>query len=914
MALYDALKAGKWDDTSIWFDALQTPPTPSGPPAAGDTAVVDAVFLGSGSQMTGTASVETLMISNSNTGAAALTFNGGFTASSDIDLTSTPGPTPAPFIVTLIGAFSAGHQLEIGTNTTLAASSATIVGPSSGTIGIQDFGSVVLNSGTMTGNLAQIVGTLDVENGAANIGTLTVGAPIGSTGTLTIAGGGSVIDTFGTIGTAGAGLGLATVSGHWDNQQLTVGHAGTAYVVAASGAVITAQGGGLSAGQQALVIGELSSAQATLEVDSAQVQVTGDVGIGINGKGTLVVNTGGQVTATGSLDTGVQFVGAGELDIDGGALTVDGGAILGDVASGQMTIAAAGSVGIGTTLTLGAQPVGTGNLTLTGAGAQLQTSGLVVGDAGIGTATLGDQTDLSTSGDVIVGATQGLSGSKGTLTLMSGSNLSDGGNLIVGDAGTGTLAVNGGSLSLFGSSFIVGNATNGNGDVSIQTSTVAVLGTVTIGNAGQANVAVNTQGGLTATSIVLGAVTGGNGGLALDGKGSTTQSGDITIGAFGVGAVQVTNSAALTTSGTAILAGQGGPVQQAATVDTGASWQVGSLLDVGLAGSAELLVQGGGQVAAGQIVAGDGMGTDGTIVVTGTSGGLPSTLSFGSTLTVGSAGTGVMQITSGASVGPSIAGTGTLAIGALGGSSGLVTLADTGSSLSAQVLAVGGDALAQGGIGTLNIASGTTVTVSAATIWPTGTVMMSGGALLTDPITVNGTISGFGTISGTVTNTGAIVASDGTLDAQGSLGGPGMLELAGGSTAQLGGALAADEQIVFDSGALETLILDTPGSELDNTITGLAAGDRIELGGGMKLTGVSQLGSIWGSDSPPAPSQGHMISPASPSPAVRAGSPSARTAQRATTTSRRFASAPEPRSRLPTETFRWNAWPLAISY
>ena len=58
-------------------------------------------------------------------------------------------------------------------------------------------------------------------------------------------------------------------------------------MVADNGAMITAQGGGLAAGQQALVIGELSSARGTLEVSSASVQVTGDVGIGVNGKGTL---------------------------------------------------------------------------------------------------------------------------------------------------------------------------------------------------------------------------------------------------------------------------------------------------------------------------------------------------------------------------------------------------------------------------------------------------------------------------------------------------------------------------------------------------------------------------------------------------------------------------------------------------
>lgn len=186
---------------------------------------------------------KTLMISNSNTAAAALIFSGSFAASSDIDLTSTPSPAPAPFTVTSIGAFAAGHQLEIGTNTTLTASSATITGPGGRTIGIQDFGR----------HRAEKERNADEQPGAYRRNTRRRErhgkcryAPSGSTGRQyrqpDDAGGAGVVDTFGTTG---AGLGLATVSGHWNNQQLTVGHAGTADVVADNGAMITAQGGGL---------------------------------------------------------------------------------------------------------------------------------------------------------------------------------------------------------------------------------------------------------------------------------------------------------------------------------------------------------------------------------------------------------------------------------------------------------------------------------------------------------------------------------------------------------------------------------------------------------------------------------------------------------------------------------------------
>ncbi len=465
----------------------------------------------------------------------------------------------------------------------------------------------------------------------------------------------------------------------------------------------------------------------------------------------------------------------------------------------------------------------------------------MVGGAGIASATLDNLAEVSTTSDVIVGAVQGGSKSSGSLTLLSGSSLSDGGNLIVGDAGTGTLAINGGSLSLMGSALIVGNTAPGNGSVSLQNSAASVLGTLTIGNAGTATFDVNSQGTLSATSIVLGKVTGGNGSLALDGSGSKTLSGDITIGASGVGAVQVTNSALLSTSGNATIASKGGPVQQTATVDTNATWTIGGALEVGLGGSADLAVQGGGQVAAGQIIVGDLSGADGTITVGGTAGGIPSTLSFASTVVVGNGGSGTLQVSGGASVGPAIAGAGTVDIGALSGGSGVVTLKDAGSQLNAGTLAVGGDPTGAGGTGTLSIDAGATVSVSSAIVWSTGTVTLTGGSLVTDPITVSGTISGFGTIGGAVTNPGAIVAANGTLELTDSVSGAGMLELTGGAQLKLDASLASTQQIVFDSGAVETLILGAPAGSLANAVTGLASGDRIEFGSGLTITGVAML-------------------------------------------------------------------------
>ncbi len=820
MANYTALAAGDWNDQTIWFDPLATPPTPAGPPGAGDIVAiqVSGVFTGDGA-------VQTVMLTD-----ASVTFTGHISTSSDFDLSNVLPATP--MVVTVSGSgISAGHQVEVGSNTTLAtAGNAQIVGPNSGTIGIQDFGLIVLNGGSISTSFLKLVGTLDLANGAATIGTIQAGAPVGAVGSLAIASAGSLIDTFGTVGMVTNGTGIATVDGgHWDNQFLTIGVEGVADVTVSNGGIVTVQGGGaLGAGQQALMIGVGPFAQATLTVDGGSVAVTGDMGVGQRGAGTVDLAAGGDLTASGSLETGGDSGGVGDFAITGGVLSVGGNATLGEVATGIMMLSG-GTVSVGGTLMFGAQTTGTGTLTLSGGSALVQADEVVVGGSGVGIATLGDQTEMSTTDGVIVGLAQGGTNSSGSLTLMSGSSLSDGGNLTVGDGGTGTLAVDGGSLSLLGSAFIIGNAATGNGDVSIQNSAVSVLGTVTIGNAGRAGVSVNTSGGLTATSIMIGSATGGNGGLALDGSGSSVQSGDITIGASGVGGLQVTNAAALGTSGDATIASNGGPVQQTATVDTKASWQIGGMLEVGLAGSADLAVQGAGQVAVAQVIIGGQSSADGTIAVSGSVDGIASALSCGASLVIGDDGAGTLQVTGGASIGPGIAGTGTVEIGALSDGAGVVALADAGSRLDAAVLTVGGDAAAIGGSGTLEIDTGATVAASVVTVWQSGVVTLAGGALVTDPITLDGALAGFGTVGGAVSNAGAIVASSGTLALTGALSGGGGVTVDPGATLRLALGAASGETIGMAAGGA-TLVLDEL-ADTKATIAGFVTGDTIQVNG-----------------------------------------------------------------------------------
>ncbi len=111
----------------------------------------------------------------------SVTFTGIIKASSDFDIANVSTTTPITVAVAG-GAIGAGHQLEIGAGTTLSAhpGGGLIVGPSSGTIGIQDFGAIVLNSGSVTANLMDVSGVLNVQSGGVTVGTLGIGAALGA--------------------------------------------------------------------------------------------------------------------------------------------------------------------------------------------------------------------------------------------------------------------------------------------------------------------------------------------------------------------------------------------------------------------------------------------------------------------------------------------------------------------------------------------------------------------------------------------------------------------------------------------------------------------------------------------------------------------------------------------------------------
>jgi len=695
-----------------------------------------------------------------------------------------------------------GGSLTLGGGGTLEVGGTLLEGAqhgSSGSFTVNDSADVLnLGGDWIIGDLG--AHTDSVSGGASFdvTGALDLGRGAGGAGTLTLADSGTKV----TVGTS-----------------LTVGDAG-------QGSLDVGAGATLEAFNAALLIGAQGGASGTLALSGgfARLMPGTDVTVGGGGSGTLTVAANATLDPfTGGLVLGNAAGGAGVLSLDGSGnkITVGTDTTIGKGGAGTMTLGAGATLDATSgSLDIAQAGGSSGTLTLGGADAYLTTQSATVGDGGAGTVTIATTGTLSTTGDVLLGA---VSGGSGVMALSAGGLVDDGGNLTVGGAGQGSLDINGATLSLTGASFTIGDAHSGNGDVTLANTSFSVLGTAVVGNAGTATLSVNQGATFDAGGLDIGKATGANGSFVVDGSGSKANGGAVTVGDGGTGSMQVTDSAVLDGTSGVIGAQAISIVQSSVTVDTNASWQVGTVLDVAQGGNAALTVQGGGQVLAAAVTVGDNGGATGTVDVTGT-GAAASALAFGTTLVVGNHSAGALGIEAGGRVGPQAQGAGTVEIGLQTDGVGRVSLGGAGSQLTAALLAVGGGAAA-GGAGTLAIGAGATVAVASATIWGGGVVSLTGGSLLTDPIDVQGNVSGYGVLGGAVTDNGTITASGGTLQVTGTIGGGGALALASGML-ELGQGVSG---VAIQVGA-GVLRLDALAS-MSATVSGFGHAATIELPG-----------------------------------------------------------------------------------
>jgi T5SS/PEP-CTERM-associated repeat protein len=408
--------------------------------------------------------------------------------------------------------------------------SITIGGSGEGTMTVQTGGTLNSAGVGILGAQVGALGTLTVTGGSSNwtqAGSLTIGQ--NGSGSVTVQSSGLATSNGAvTLGSGGTGIGVASVTGAgsiWNmTGALTVGSAGTANLVVSSAGKLTTAGstaigsiagsdgflaisgagsrwtaasvtvGGqgvgrfqvLSAGQAdlsaPLVIGAgtQGSGEVTVSGTDSKLNITGAISVATSGKGTLMVDTGGSVSATGALTIGDPTgTPVGTVNFDGGTISVGGftraaGAVFNwtdgvlQLVGGNLNNAGANLVINGNDaadaptlrLTSGAISLTTDvpNLTVGGSrqggvsvigGSRLQTVTTAIGavDTGAGVVLVEGRDSLfSTSGDLGVGGSTTAAGGTGVLTVNADGMVSVGGTMKLWSGGT--VNMNGGTLAI----------------------------------------------------------------------------------------------------------------------------------------------------------------------------------------------------------------------------------------------------------------------------------------------------------------------------------------------------------------------------------------------------------------------------------------------------------------------------------
>ncbi|MGE0483470.1 MAG: hypothetical protein AB7Q81_04985 [Gammaproteobacteria bacterium] len=470
---------------------------------------------------------------------------------------------------------------------------------------------------------------------------------------------------------------------------------------------------------------------------------------------------------------------------------------------------------------------------------------LLVGNGGNG------ELRIETGGEVSnTAATIGdNAGSLGSVAVLDGTWTSSG-DLTVGNAGSGALAIDGGEVS---------NVTGYVGRAALSSGTVTVANgswrnrvspgadrDLFVGHAGQGTLNINAAGVVTNADGYLGHDTTGLG-IAIVNGGAWNNSGDLTVGHAGDGELTITGGGSVTSDIAIVgaLAGSSGAV----TIASG-NWFVGGDLRVANAGQGELLIGADGQMNNAFGVIGLASGSDGLVTVAG-----GNWINNGSLL-VGSAGTGRLMISNGGTVTSNLGrigqvsgasgevtvgnghwfNTGSLAVGI--GGTGILTINDSGEVSSDDVfvgLASAGSGKVSVGPGQLNV--GDTLRVGDL---GNGVLEILAGGQVSNSI---GTIGSSNGVSGTVTVSGGSWNSTDWLAVGDS--GHGELSITGGQvtsgTAVLGWSSAGSGEARVSGAASRWSVngsLNLGGDESVARGSGLL---RIDNGALVSVTGATRL-------------------------------------------------------------------------
>jgi T5SS/PEP-CTERM-associated repeat protein len=644
----------------------------------------------------------------------------GATLSSNITIIDSDS-TGFPAFLTITGNNSqlgATAYLEVGTNDGLATltvtngASAQAGNVTIGLGGTNCFAVMTLNGGNLQATGYMTVGNnpganaaFNVQNGGnATVGIVAIGFGQDSTGIVTVDGQNSLLNSssYIAVGYASSSVtdsltvsngatvtssGILFVGGFEDGNTTSPG-LGTLSIL--SGATVVS-GTGLSAPSLGAGVGMTSTSQGAVLVDGAGTlwDIKQRLNIGYDGLGAVTVEDGATLQVESDVirlgrDAGsVGFLTFDNLNGASPILTFTGGSasqlLIGDSGTGQFLINNGAAISMDAAAVIGNSTGGTGGAIINGTGSSWSIGdALTVGNAGNGALLIEGGGSVTNSAAAIVGSQ---AGGVGTITVTdSGSLWHAFQDLTIGQDGQGDVTVRNAATLQIDGDLTLGQDASGVGTLTIDGFSTTLTyggGDVTIGSAGTGTLTV--QNGaladLTGTSITLGDQNSANGAIDVTGSDSTLNTGELTIGSSGTGTLTVDSGATLTTDATT-LADQASGTGTATIDGAGSSWTT-SQLTVGGAGNGELDIQNGGvvNVSSGDLVLGDEQGSTGTLTLSDSG----SQLNFHGQINIGENGTGIFAVQGGASF-TAFA----INVGDKGGSTGTLNIDGAGSHLEIQ--------------------------------------------------------------------------------------------------------------------------------------------------------------------------------------------------------------------------------------
>ena len=558
------------------------------------------------------------------------------------------------------------------------------------------------------------------------------------------------------------GYGIVDVSGGtWNdaNSALEVGYG-------SQGFVTVQNGGHLNVNNQAIILGQNYSGSPSPSHLAA-------------GIGTMVVQSGGTVTLTGA--GGYIYVGdstnpdgtlggagaTGSLYVSGvgASVSASNSLVVGSGGSGTVVVTGGGvlktsqsSGSYGSQIT-GGTSVGSssGSVLVTGPGSLWNSGSYIsMGQGGTAALVISDGGQVTSAGAYASSAYAYTKGGTSALSTVDiegqGSAWIISGKADIGENGIGTITVQGSGKLSNTAIIIVGDYATGNGTLLVQSQGTVESGGATLGN----------QAGAIGTATVTGL------------NSLWTVDGDLTVGNSGQGTLTLGNSAQIITTGDAILGSQSGSTGTATITDSGTEWQINGELKVGDNGNGTMAVDNGGLVSlAGNLAIADSGGNS-TLTLDGNGSRL---IASGTSVTIGGQGDGTLIVQNAADAIFSGAG---VSLGEKSGGTGTLTVQGSNTIMSVGSLTVGSQ-----GTGTVNVRD--SASLGTGTNISLGEQSTGSGTLTIDSASVTdaGTLSvgDYGTGKLTIQNGGSLTVQGNDIALGEQNTGTGTLNLAGSGSA-----------------------------------------------------------------------------------------------------------------------------------